>query len=152
MPSHTQTLNRAAIEGLIPHRAPFLLLDEIVRWEAERELEAVRTFEVGDPIFQGHFPGNPLVPGVLMVEALAQAAASLVSLSRGLTNDTATYLFSGIDEVRFKRVVRPDEQLRLMVRQEGLRLNLYKFSGEVWVQAELAVKAAFTAKLIEKKD
>jgi 3-hydroxyacyl-[acyl-carrier-protein] dehydratase len=150
----TAPLGVEAIQRLIPHRAPMLLLDQIVAWEKDQQVEAVRTFAAHDPVFDGHFPDLPLVPGVLMLEALAQAAAVLVSLSKGLTSDEAGYLFTGVQDAKFRRPVGPDERLRLVVRLMAARLNVFRFAGEVWVGAGAketrAVEAEFSAKLVMK--
>lgn len=143
-------LKKAEIEKLIPHRAPILLVDEVTGWEADNWLEAERFFPENDPYFNGHFPGDPLLPGVLMVEALAQSAAILTSLSRGVNAENAYYLFMGIEKCRFKNVVRPNQKLVLRVEKLRDKLDIYEFEGKAEVDGKMAAQATFTAKLMRK--
>ena len=104
-------LDRAQIEALLPHRPPFLLVDEVEELEPGVRCVATRTLRADDFWFAGHFPGNPVMPGVLIVEALAQAAT--IAAASGADIAGKIGLFAGIDKVRFKRVVRPGDTLRL---------------------------------------
>lgn len=141
-------LTRTEIEQLIPHRAPILLLDEITAWESDTSIEATRHFTPQDPLFNGHFPGNPLLPGVLMVEAMAQAAATLISLTHNLTAQNALYIFAGIESARFAAMVKPGDTLILRAEKLRDRLNIYRFAATAHVGDELAAEATFTAKLV----
>lgn len=125
-------LTRAQIEELIPHRAPFLLLDEVVDLDPGVRCHARRTLRADEFWFAGHFPGNPIMPGVLVVEALAQAGVVTALAQQGATNKLV--LFAGIDKVRFKRVVRPGDTLDLHVEIETARGAI----GKAKVRAEVA--------------
>lgn len=145
-----KTLNRAGIEDLIPHRKPILLLDEVTDWESDKLLEANHFFSADNPHFNGHFPGNPLLPGVLIVEAMAQSAAVLISLTKGLNSKQALYLFTGIENVRFKAQLTPGNTLSMRVEKVREKMNIFQFTGTAFVNAERACTASFSAKLILK--
>lgn len=150
----SQTLGRAEIEKLIPHRAPILLLDEVTDWQADTWLEARHFVAADNPHFHGHFPGNPLLPGVLIIEAMAQAAAVLISLTRNLNSDKALYLFTGIEEARFKTQLLPNNMLTLRVEKQREKLDIFRFTGKAYVgegeTRQLAASATFSAKLMHK--
>jgi 3-hydroxyacyl-[acyl-carrier-protein] dehydratase len=146
----TKTLSRPEIEKLIPHRKPILMVDEVTDWESNSWIEAKHFFSVENPHFNGHFPGNPLLPGVLIVEAMAQTAAVLVSLSKDLNSDQALYLFTGIEDVRFKAQLTPGNTLTMRVEKGREKMNIFKFSGTAYVNGELAATASFSAKLVLK--
>lgn len=132
-------MDSAAIKLHLPHREPFLFLDGVVKLEKEG-IEAFHDVRAEHFYFPGHFPGNPVLPGVIMVEAIAQAGILLVVTKfegrRG--RDT---LFAGINDVRFKRVVRPGDRLTLRSRVDGNKAGVYKISGEALVGDELACSA-----------
>jgi len=127
---------------IIPHRDPFLLLDEVVELEPGRHAVALRRVSAEEYYFQGHFPGNPIMPGVLQVEALAQAGAvAALSLPE---NSGKLVLFAGIDGVRFKRIVRPGDTLRLEVEMTRMRGAIGKGEAKATVDGELVCKATLT--------
>lgn len=146
----TQSLDRTGIQALIPHREPILLLDEVTDWESDKWLEAKHHFGADNPHFTGHFPGNPLLPGVLIIEAMAQSAAVLVSLSKGLNSTNAYYLFTGIDEAQFKAQLLPGETLTMHVEKMREKLSIFRFQGKAYVNGNLAASAVFSAKLVRK--
>ena len=132
------------IAQLLPHRFPFLLIDRVTAWEPGKRLTAIKNVTYNEPFFQGHFPGNPVMPGVLVIEALAQASGTLVQLSA--TKDpsqAALFYLVKIDKARFSRVVVPGDQLVLEVEQKRMlrRMGLFwgqaKVDGEVVAEAEL---------------
>ena len=132
------------IAQLLPHRFPFLLIDRVTAWEPGKRLTAIKNVTYNEPFFQGHFPGNPVMPGVLVIEALAQASGTLVQLSA--TKDpsqAALFYLVKIDKARFSRVVVPGDQLVLevelkrMLRRMGLFCGQAKVDGEVVAEAEL---------------
>ena len=132
----TLPLQRAEIEKILPHRPPMLLLDEVLELEPGRRVVAQKTVREED--CKGHFPGNPIMPGVLIVEALAQAGA--VAVLSEEENRGKLALFAGIDDVRFKRVVRPGETLRLECDVETVRGPIGRGRARATVDGELAVR------------
>lgn len=132
-------LTTQEIMAILPHRYPFLLIDRVVELEPGVRAVAEKLVSANEPQFQGHFPGNPLMPGVLIVEAMAQAGAvAALSLPE---HAGKLVLFAGIDACRFKRVVRPGEILRLEVRLERMRRGVGRGSGRATVGDELACEA-----------
>ena len=126
----------------LPHRYPFLLVDRVVEFEKDVRIKALKNVTINEPFFNGHFPNRPVMPGVLMLEALAQASALLSFSSEGETADgSRLYYFAGIDGARFKRVVEPGDQLILestITRKKGA---IYKYATRATVDGELAVEA-----------
>ena len=112
MTTDTHTLDIAEILDLLPHRYPFLLVDRVLEFEEHKYLRAVKNVSVNEPFFQGHFPGKPIFPGVLILEAMAQATGILAFKSVGKLEPGELYYFAGIDEARFKRPVVPGDSPR----------------------------------------
>ena len=135
----------------LPHRPPILLVDEVLEWEKFDSIHARRHFAAHDPVFQGHFPGNPLLPGVLGVEALAQTAALMVNLSLGVKQDETSFLFAAVDSTKFKKSIKPKDTVELKVKMLWERRGLYRFEGEAFVGNTLVTKTEFTAKLTNIK-
>jgi len=136
-PSIAAPFSTSVIEGLIPHRWPFLLVDRIVEYEpAEKRIVGIKAVTATEWFFQGHFPGLPVMPGVIQVEALAQTMAVYVATQPGFGDRIG--LFAGIDEVRFKRVVVPGDTLRLEVTMEKLGSRFGKGRGVASVDGEVA--------------
>ena len=130
------------IKEFLPHRYPFLLLDRIVEWEKDRRIVALKNVSANEPFFQGHFPNFAVMPGVLIIEAMAQAAAMLGLLSTGQKDDgKSVYYFVGIDGARFKRPVRPGDQLVLDVEQLRLSRGMGKFKAVARVDGAVASEA-----------
>jgi len=126
----------------LPHRYPFLLVDRVVELEKDVRIKALKNVSINEPFFNGHFPNRPVMPGVLMLEALAQASALLSFASEGEVADgSRLYYFVGIDGARFKRVVEPGDQLILESKIERKKANIYKYSTRATVDGELAVEA-----------
>ena len=126
----------------LPHRYPFLLVDRVIELEKDVRIKALKNVTINEPFFTGHFPNRPVMPGVLMLEALAQASALLSFSSEGEESDgSRLYYFAGIDGARFKRVVEPGDQLILestITRKKGA---IYKYATRATVDGELAVEA-----------
>jgi len=136
----TAPLGRAEIEEILPHRSPFLLLDEVLELEPGTRVVARKTVREDD--CAGHFPGNPIMPGVLMVEALAQAGA--VAVLSEEENRGKLALFAGIDDVRFKRVVRPGDELTLECEIDQMRGPIGRGKAKATVDGKLAVRGTLT--------
>lgn len=130
------------ILNLLPHRYPFLLVDRVLEYKAFESLVAIKNVTINEPFFTGHFPGNPIMPGVLMLEALAQASGILSSLSRKAKDGYEfVYFFAGIDNAKFKQVVVPGDQLRLDVKLIGRKRDFWRMHGDVYVGDALACSA-----------
>ena len=126
----------------LPHRYPFLLVDRVLSIEAGKRIVALKNVTMNEPFFTGHFPHRPVMPGVLILEAMAQAAALLSFDTQGVTPDDKTvYYFAGIDGARFKRPVEPGDQLTLDVTLERAKAGIFKFKGVSRVGDEVACEA-----------
>lgn len=127
---------------LLPHRYPILLVDRVLELEENKRIRAVKNVTINEPYFTGHFPHRPVMPGVMMLEALAQAAALLSFSGHGVKSDDKTvYYFVGIDNARFKRPVEPGDQLILEVTVERAKAGIYKYKAQGLVDGEVAVDA-----------
>jgi 3-hydroxyacyl-[acyl-carrier-protein] dehydratase len=126
----------------LPHRYPILLVDRVIDLELGKSIRAIKNVTINEPFFTGHFPHRPVMPGVLMLEAMAQAAALLSFATQGVTPDDKTvYYFAGIDGARFKRPVEPGDQLVMDVTLERAKAGIYKFKGVTRVGEEIACEA-----------
>lgn len=126
----------------LPHRYPILLVDRVLELEKGKRIKALKNVSINEPQFTGHFPHRPVFPGVLMLEAMAQAAALLAFDTVGTTPDDKTvYYFAGIDGARFKRPVEPGDQLVMDVSLERMKAGIFKFKGVAKVGDEVACEA-----------
>ena len=126
----------------LPHRYPFLLVDRVTSIEKGKRIVAIKNVTINEPFFTGHFPHRPVMPGVLILEAMAQAAALLSFDTQGVTPDDKTvYYFAGIDGARFKRPVEPGDQLMMEVTIERAKAGIFKFKGITRVDGEVACEA-----------
>ncbi len=126
----------------LPHRYPILLVDRVLAIEKDKSIRALKNVSVNEPYFVGHFPNRPVMPGVLMLEAMAQAAAILSFASSGKAlDDNTVYYFAGIDAARFKRPVEPGDQLILDVELVRQKAGIYKFKGVARVDESVAAEA-----------
>lgn len=138
----TESVDITAILNLLPHRYPFLLVDRVIDYKPFEYLKAIKNVTMNEPFFSGHFPGNPIMPGVLMLEALAQASAILSNLSRQPEDGYEfLYFFAGIDNAKFKQVVTPGDQLTLHVNLTTQKRDFWRMHGEVHVGDKLACSA-----------
>ena len=127
---------------LLPHRYPILLVDRVLSIDKGKRIQALKNVTINEPFFTGHFPHRPVMPGVLMLEAMAQAAALLTFDTLGVAPDDKTvYYFAGIDGARFKRPVEPGDQLVMDVALERAKAGIYKFKGTTRVGDEVACEA-----------
>lgn len=138
-------MDNLQVRKLLPHRYPFLLVDKVIEIEADKRITAIKNVTANEPFFNGHFPGAPIMPGVLMIEAMAQTSGLLVLNGFGVTerDENEMFFLAGVDEARFKRMVVPGDQLQLEVELVKHRLHLWKFKGTATVNGELACSATF---------
>jgi UDP-3-O-[3-hydroxymyristoyl] N-acetylglucosamine deacetylase/3-hydroxyacyl-[acyl-carrier-protein] dehydratase len=143
------------IQELLPHRFPFLLIDKIVRIDPGKSITAIKNVTFNEPFFQGHFPDNPVMPGVLQIEAMAQAGGIMELSARKMRdvsrNRDQAILFLGIDNVRFRGIVRPGDCLRIECEMKQNRRDTIKFRGECYVDDKLVCEAELLAMLASKK-
>ena len=135
------------IQRIIPHRYPFLLIDKVIDIDNLRSATGLKNVTVNEPHFQGHFPGLPIMPGVTIVEALAQTAAVMVGVSLDLVDKNLLIYFMGIDKCKFRRKVVPGDNLELKVNvlRGKVGSKVWKFSGSACVNDEIAAEVEFTA-------
>ena len=136
------------IMELLPHRYPFLLVDRIVEFDPGRRIVGLKNVTINEPFFPGHFPDYPIMPGVLIIEALAQVGGILALKAMGEKKKIA--LFAGIDNCKFRRPVLPGDQIRLECNVTGQRGPVWKVRGEASVDGVLAAQADLTASLVDR--
>ncbi len=138
----SETIDINKILSLLPHRYPFILVDKVLDYKVLDYLTAIKNVTINENFFTGHFPGNPIMPGVLMLEALAQASAILSSLSCSPKEGyEILHFFAGIDNAKFKQVVVPGDQLRLHVQLTGQKRDFWRMHAEAHVGDKLACSA-----------
>lgn len=134
-------LDIRTLQKLLPHRYPFLLIDRVLAFEVNKNLTAIKNVTVNEPFFQGHFPDFPVMPGVLIIEAMAQAAGTLAIVSHGGRQDDEIYFFVGIDKARFKRQVVPGDQLTFEIELITQKRDIGKFKAVAKVDGQVAAEA-----------
>ena len=139
-----------AIMGMLPHRYPFLLVDKVLDYEPLSHIRALKNVTINEPFFQGHFPGLPIMPGVLILEAMAQAGAILLFMSQPDLRDGKLFMFAGIDKVRFRNPVRPGDQLILRCFDIRSKFTLWKMNAVAEVDGEVMVEAGLSAAILDK--
>jgi len=137
------------ILGLLPHRYPFLLIDRVVEFERGKRLVAIKNVTMNEPFFQGHFPGYPLMPGVLIVEAMAQAGA-IIMLHEIPDREKKLAVFTGIEKAKFRRPVTPGDQLRIEVVVLAFKSRLGRMEANAFVDGKLACQAILTCQIVPK--
>ena len=136
------TMDINKVLRLLPHRYPFLLIDRVLECEKDKRLLAIKNITYNEPFFNGHFPIKPVMPGVLIIEAMAQATGLLAMESNPESvSETSVYLFAGIDKARFKRQVEPGDQVLIEVIQKKIKRGVGLFSGTAKVDGEIAATA-----------
>ncbi len=140
------------VQRILPHRYPMLLVDKVVRMRAFQSAVGIKNVTFNEPYFVGHFPGDPIMPGVMIVEAMAQASAIMAISSLGEHAEGCPIYFMGIDDTRFRRPVRPGDQLELEVTVVRHRVSVWRFEGKARVSGDLAAEAVMTAKVMLKGD
>jgi 3-hydroxyacyl-[acyl-carrier-protein] dehydratase len=148
-----KTLDINQIKQYLPHRYPMLLVDRVLTWESGKTITAIKNVTANEEFFNGHFPNKPVMPGVLMVEAMAQTAAILSFLTMGQKPDENTIVyFVGIDNVRFKRPVGPGDQLKMDVEILRVARGIWKYKAVATVDGQLAVEAELMCTLRTTND
>jgi 3-hydroxyacyl-[acyl-carrier-protein] dehydratase len=145
-------LNVEDIKKLLPHRAPFLFIEKLTEIVPHESAVGYKAVSFNEPHFAGHFPEFAVMPGVLIIEAMAQTAGALVVHSHGLAGKKRTVFFMTIDKARFRRPVRPGDLLRLEVKKLRSRPPVWKFMGEAYVDGALCAEAEFGAMIREDDD
>lgn len=140
--THMATLDINQIKEYLPHRYPLLLVDRVLKWEANKSITAIKNVTINEEFFNGHFPHKPVMPGVMMIEALAQTAALLSFLSMGKKpGENEVVYFVGIDGARFKRPVEPGDQLKMEVEITRVARGIWKYKAKASVDGQTAVEA-----------
>lgn len=138
---------------LLPHRYPFILVDRVVKYETYAYLTAIKNVTINEPFFSGHFPGTPIMPGVLILEALAQASGILWSVSKGRKDGNGVlYYFAGIDNAKFKQIVTPGDQLRLEVTVTKQKGDFWRMRSEAFVDDKTVCSADLLSAAKEIKE
>lgn len=139
------------IMELIPHRYPFLLIDRVKDIKPDESCVGIKNVTMNEPFFQGHFPGHPIMPGVLIVEAMAQTSAVLVGKTTGGTEDKLVY-FMTVDKARFRKPVTPGDVVELHITKQRNRGAVWKFNGKAMVDGKVVAEADFAAMIVDKED
>jgi len=143
-------MNINDIMKYLPHRYPFLLVDRIIDLQPGEHISGIKNVTFNEPFFQGHFPGQPIMPGVLIVEAMAQVAG-VMAFRSGVEGTGRSVYFMSIEKAKFRRPVIPGDQLKLDIKVLQQRGNVWKFSGTATVDGKLASEAEFTAMVTDKE-
>jgi 3-hydroxyacyl-[acyl-carrier-protein] dehydratase len=143
------TFNIQEILGLLPHRYPFLLIDRITEFEPTKRLVAIKNVTINEPFFQGHFPGYPIMPGVLVIEAMAQAGA-IIMMAEIQDRDKKLVVFTGIEKAKFRRPVTPGDQLHIEVDVLSMKTRVGRIEGKAYVDGKLACQAILTCQVVPR--
>jgi 3-hydroxyacyl-[acyl-carrier-protein] dehydratase len=135
---------------ILPHRFPFLLIDRVVELERMKRIVALKNVTITEPFFQGHFPDKPIMPGVLIVEAIAQAGGLLL-LTEVPNRDEMLMVFTGIEKARFRRPVVPGDQLRIEVEVRAWRMTAARLEGKAYVDGKVAAESTVTCRLVPRQ-
>jgi 3-hydroxyacyl-[acyl-carrier-protein] dehydratase len=146
----SKTMDIGQIMEYLPHRYPFLLIDRVVEFEPAKRIVAIKNVTINEPFFNGHFPGYPIMPGVLVVEAMAQAGCILL-LNEVADREKKLVLFSGIDAAKFRRPITPGDQLRLEINVISFRSRGGRMEGKAYVDGKLACEATLTCAVVPRQ-
>lgn len=147
--SKTKEIDVNGIMERIPHRYPFLMIDRVIDVVEAESCTGIKNVSVNEPFFQGHFPGHPIMPGVLIVEAMAQTAATLVVDSiDGMDAKSHVVYFMSVEDARFRKPVVPGDQIHIKVKKDRQRGHVWKFAGKAYVDDKVVAEASFTAMLV----
>jgi 3-hydroxyacyl-[acyl-carrier-protein] dehydratase len=144
-----QTMDILEIMSLLPHRYPFLLIDRVVEMERKHRIVAIKNVSINEPHFQGHFPDYPIMPGVLMVEAIAQAGGALL-LAEIPDRESKLMVFTSIENARFRRPVTPGDQLRIEVTVLNWRTRVVKMGGSITVDGKVVCDATVMCQMVDR--
>ena len=148
MADKVRTIGIDEIMAMIPHRYPFLFIDKVTEIVPDTTATGIKNVSMNEPFFQGHFPGHPIMPGVLIIEAMAQTSAILVIETTGKRTGAVVY-FMTIEQARFRQPVFPGDQLELHVEKKRSRGNVWKFSGKATVEGKLMAEAVYSAMIVD---
>jgi 3-hydroxyacyl-[acyl-carrier-protein] dehydratase len=143
------TFSIQEIMDFLPHRYPFLLIDRVVEFEPTKRLVAIKNVTINEPFFQGHFPGHPIMPGVLVVEAMAQAGG-IIMMAEMPDRHAKLVVFTGIERAKFRRPVTPGDQLRIEVEVLSFRPRAGRIAGRATVDGKLACEATLTCQVVPR--
>jgi len=138
------------IQEVLPHRYPFLLVDRIVEMEVGKRVVGLKNVTINEPFFAGHFPGYPIMPGVLIIEAMAQVGGLMLMRSLGVRSERKVMFFTGIDQARFRRPVVPGDQLRFEVEFLQFRRQVCRMRGRALVDGKLAAEAELSCMVVDR--
>ncbi len=141
--------NTTQIQNILPHRYPFLLVDRVTELEPGKRVVGIKNVTINEPFFGGHFPGHPIMPGVLILEAMAQTGGMLVLNTNDDFKDKLVY-FTGIDKVKFRKPVTPGDQLRFEMELLKARSTIFKMKGKAFVGSKLVCEAELTAAIMDR--
>ncbi len=145
-------INAKKLMNMLPHRFPMLMVDSLEDIVPNKSAIGIKNVSIGEPFFVGHFPDNPIMPGVLIIEAMAQTAGALVVESRGLHGSGSLVYFMSIEKAKFRRLVTPGDVLKLHVIVKKARAKIWKFEGEARVNGNLVAESEFTAMMVDSLD
>ncbi len=150
-PEQGEMVSRDILD-LLPHRYPFLLVDRVLEFQPFEYIKAIKGVTINEPHFQGHFPAYPVMPGVLILESLAQAGGLLVGKSIPEKMDNKIFLFTGLEKVRFRHSVFPGDQMNLFVAYERHKLDLWKMRSEARVDGKVVAQGILSAAIVDRED
>lgn len=145
MSGSTGEINIREILGILPHRYPFILVDKILECELGKNIRGLKNVTINEPFFQGHFCGQPIMPGVMILEAMAQVAAVLAYLSHDEESKGRLFYFIGLDKVRFRKMVVPGDQIIFEITMIKKKMKIYKMAGRATVDGKLVTEAELMA-------
>ena len=138
------------IMKIVPHRYPFLLVDKIIEFEPKKRIVGIKNVTMNEPFFQGHFPGHPIMPGALLVEAMAQVGCVLMFKSFDLNPEEYVVYFMGIDKARFRKPVRPGDTVKFVLEPKVIKKKMSKLVGKAFVEEELVCEAELMAMIVRR--
>ncbi len=147
--THLDAVDIHRLLQMLPHRYPFLMVDRVVEIVPSEAAVGIKNVTINEPFFQGHFPGRPVMPGVLIVESMAQTAAALVVASLGAEAEGKLVYFMSVDNCRFRKPVEPGDQMHIHVVRQHRRGNVWKFRGDVKVDGRVVAGADFAAMIVD---